>query len=232
MRPSRISRVVNSVVCEIMLPAQKIERWFHKRILKRNACLESRLAHKLLDGLTGLEIGGATYNPFGLNTRNVSFTTDTDHVFAKAELERCGEALRVDIVASGDELPVADASQDFVVSSHVIEHFFDPIKAVKEWLRVVRPGGYVYVIAPHKRRTFDKDRPRTPLSELLDRHSGTIPKPAVDDHRHYSVWITDDFLDLCEHMGWPVVRFQNRDDKVGNGFTVVIQKPGTLSRGR
>ena len=32
---------------------------------------ESRFAHHWLDGLSGLEIGPSTHNPFGLNTRNV-----------------------------------------------------------------------------------------------------------------------------------------------------------------
>ena len=33
---------------------------------------EHALAHQLLDGLTGLEIGAAAHNPFGLRTRNVA----------------------------------------------------------------------------------------------------------------------------------------------------------------
>ena len=33
---------------------------------------EHWLAHELLDGLTGLEIGAAAHNPFGLTTRNVA----------------------------------------------------------------------------------------------------------------------------------------------------------------
>lgn len=35
---------------------------------------ESALAHKLLDGLNGIEIGGSAHNSFGLNTRNVDYT--------------------------------------------------------------------------------------------------------------------------------------------------------------
>ncbi|GEM_PF-727315 len=185
---------------------------------------ESKLAHQYLDGLEGLEIGGSAHNPFGLNSRNVDYTADLATVHKLEEVKICGEALPVDIVAPGDVLPVAEGSQDFVISSHVIEHFFDPIKAIKEWQRVVRPGGYVFIIAPHKERTFDKERSRTPLAELLDRHNGIISPPAVDTHHHYTVWTPEDLLEVCRHFDWNVVEFHDADDKVGNGFTLVIQK--------
>jgi SAM-dependent methyltransferase len=185
---------------------------------------ESNLAHKYLDGLTGLEIGGSAHNQFGLKTRNVDFVASLDTVFKKSEIEMCGEALPVDIVAPGDALPVPDESEDFVISSHVIEHFFDPIKTIKEWLRVIKPGGYVYIIAPHKERTFDKELPRTSLEELVARHEGKTARPEVDTHHHYSVWITQDFLDLCRYLKLNVVAHQDVDDKVSNGFAVVIQK--------
>jgi hypothetical protein len=44
------------------IPATNLSAWQH---------LESKLAHSLLDGLRGIEIGPSTHNPFGLNTRNV-----------------------------------------------------------------------------------------------------------------------------------------------------------------
>jgi SAM-dependent methyltransferase len=188
---------------------------------------ESRLAHQYLDGLAGLEIGGAAHNPFGLETKNVDYVASLDTVYKKAEIEYCGEALKVDIVASGDELPVPDESQDFVVSAHVIEHFFDPIKAIKEWLRVIKPEGYIFIIAPHKERTFDRDRARTPLAELVARHEGKIVGSKDYAHQydeHCSVWITQDLLDLCRYLNLNVVAYQDVDDKSGNGFAVVVQK--------
>src|SRR5580658_3196247 len=181
---------------------------------------ESALAHKLLDGLQGIEIGGSAHNGWGLNTRNVDFTKDMT-IFKQEEIRICGEALPVDIAAPGDQLPLEDSSVDFVISSHVIEHFPDLIKALKEWHRVVRPGGYLYVIAPHKERTFDKDRNRTTLAELIERHkTGIGPDP---DAAHCSIWITPDFVELIEWLGWPIVAVQDIDDKVGNGFALAIR---------
>ncbi|MGC3996938.1 MAG: class I SAM-dependent methyltransferase [Anaeromyxobacter sp.] len=187
---------------------------------------ESALAHRLLDGLRGLEIGGASHNPFGLATRNVDYTGDLDTVFKQEEALRAGRPMPVDLVAPGDRLPVPDGSEDFVVSSHVLEHFFDPIAALQEWFRVIRPGGFIFAIVPHKERTFDAPRPRTTLQELIERHDGRRAlAPGVDLHTHHSVWITQDLVELIRHLGWPLVAVQDMDDKVGNGFTVVIQKP-------
>jgi SAM-dependent methyltransferase len=184
---------------------------------------ESALAHKLLDGLRGLEIGGSAHNSFGLKTLNVDYTDDLTTVFKKQEIELVGECMKVDIVASGDDLPFKDNTVDFVISSHVIEHFYDPVKAIKEWMRVVKPGGYVYVIAPHKDRIGEKATPETFPAEIIERHEHPNP-PKVDHHGHYSCWKTEDFVGFCKHYGWKIAAVQDIDDKVGNGFAVVLQK--------
>jgi tetratricopeptide (TPR) repeat protein len=43
---------------------------------------------------------------------------------------------------------VADETFDFVYSSHSLEHMQDPIMALKNWLRVLKPGGYLIVCIP------------------------------------------------------------------------------------
>lgn len=183
---------------------------------------ESALAHHYLDGLEGLEIGGSAHNAFGLNTSNVDYTGDMDTIFKLHEVELCGEAMPVDIVAPGDKLPLPDKSVDFVISSHVIEHFFDPIGALKEWARVARK--YIYVICPQPwALETDKVLTITGWQELLDRHEGRIKPPDVDTHEHYTRWTCQTFVMMCNNVGLNVIDFQDPDDKVGNGFAVVIQ---------
>ena len=193
----------------ICTQAQALAHWFaYGRFEKRSY------------GLRGVEIGGSAHNEFYLNTLNVDYSASMETIHKYEERRICGQALRVDLAARGEALPFADKSFDFVITSHVIEHFFDPIGALLEWKRVARK--YIFVIAPHRERTPDRVRALTPLSELVDRHSGTIPYERTEGH-HFSVWDAPSFLALCSHCGLRVVRCQDPDDKVGNGFTVVIE---------
>ena len=216
LRQIYVTRVKQYVPKSVFLVYNRFKERFHIKFP------ESALAHRYLDGMQGLEIGGSTHNPFGLNTKNVDYTAETNQ-YKKLEEKFVGQALPVDIVAPGDAIPLPDNSQDFVVSAHVIEHFPDPIKALREWYRLIRPGGYIFMIVPHKERTFDKDEPRTTLRELIDRHEGkVISHPNKNDHS--SVWVTEDMIELVKYLGWNIVEVQEKDDKVGNGFTIVIQK--------
>jgi SAM-dependent methyltransferase len=43
---------------------------------------------------------------------------------------------------------IADRSFDFVHSSHCLEHLHDPQRALTEWLRIVRPGGFLIITVP------------------------------------------------------------------------------------
>ena len=190
---------------------------------------DSPAAHRFLDGLAGIEIGGSAHNPFHIaGCLNVDYT-DQPTVFTSEQVRVFGDATRVDIVSQGDDLPFPDASLDYVLSSHVIEHFYDPIGALQEWLRVVRPGGYVFMIVPHRDRTFDRKRSLTSVEELKARNRPARPfaaadAPAEEKYAHHSVWSTQTFLQLCSALDLRVVHVDDVDDKVGNGFTVVVQR--------
>lgn len=185
--------------------------------------MESRLAHKYLDGLIGIEIGGASHNAFNIpGCKNVDYTDDYNTIFKQEEMRIMGYPMKIDIVSNGDDLPFKDNELDYVVSSHVIEHFKNPLVALREWYRVIKPGGYIFTICPHKDRTFDYLKPRTTLKELIERENN--PDVVPDIHDHYTIWITEDMIEAVNYLGYKIVAVQDSDDKVGNGFTVVIQK--------
>jgi len=220
---------------------------------------ESALAHQLLDGLVGVEVGGAAHNSFGLDTINVDRISHTDLAFEPYALEQvrlCGEVMPVDVVAPGNQLPFPDKSYDFVISSHVIEHFYDPISAIKEWMRVSRQ--YVYIICPQRDALeSDRGKPLTELDEHIERFSFSQRKeafvsgrlnanvsfsliedaallPAIPDtDEHHSRWTAQSFIQMCwwiftQEWGkdWEVCKAQDPDDKAKNGFCVVLKYIG------
>jgi SAM-dependent methyltransferase len=65
---------------------------------------------------------------------------------------------------------VPNVSRDFVVSSHAVEHHPNPVHALAEYLRVVRPGGHVYSVIPNMHATWDDRRQVTPPEYLWRRY--------------------------------------------------------------
>lgn len=57
----------------------------------------------------------------------------------------------VDYVCSADNLPFGDNSCDEIYSRHIIEHFTlkEFLVVLKEWNRVLKPGGTLYIICPN-----------------------------------------------------------------------------------
>jgi SAM-dependent methyltransferase len=207
---------------------------------------DSALAHKYLDGLKGIEIGGSAHNPFHVNSINVDYTDDMNTIFKQAEFNLCGEKLKVDVIADAVQLPFKNEQFDFVLSSHLIEHLFDPIAGMKEWIRVIKKGGYIFTICPLKEQVPGEIRPVTKLSELIDRHEGRMKPEEVVMwanpaglnrdfgmpncyiqgivENHFTVFDLALFIEICEYLKLKIVETQAVDDKVGNGFTVVVKK--------
>jgi SAM-dependent methyltransferase len=80
---------------------------------------------------------------------------------------RSGAEVRQRLIGEARRLPeVKDDTYDALLASHVLEHLADPLGALKEWQRVVRPGGHVLLVMPHREGTFDHRRPVTSLEHL------------------------------------------------------------------
>lgn len=43
---------------------------------------------------------------------------------------------------------VPDDALDFISSSHCLEHIHEPLEALRNWVRIVRPGGYIVILIP------------------------------------------------------------------------------------
>ena len=179
----------------------------------------------------GVEIGASAINPFpGVAAWNLDCPGSV--LFQTAQEAIAGRAAPIDVLGLGRPLPFRSGSLDFLLASHVLEHMPDTIAALTEWSRVVRDGGNVFLIVPHRARTFDAGRPRTPLQHhLADFAVGmTVEASAMVPTSHYHVWETEDLLALVEHLDgagmldWELLAVEDVDSKVGNGFTLVVRK--------
>lgn len=92
-----------------------------------------------------------------------------------------------DIIADGElPEPVPDLSQDFVIASHFLEHCQNPLLALRNMFRVLKPQGVLYLVIPDKRYTFDVDRPVTTIDHVLrDFEQG----PAWSKRQHFAEWV-------------------------------------------
>lgn len=145
------------------------------------------IAKRYLRG-DGIEIG-ALHNP--LQVPRSARVQYVDHLPVE-ELrqhypELAGaELVDVDIVDDGERLAtIADASQDFVIANHFLEHCEDPLGALGHMIRALKPGGILYLAVPDKRYTFDVDRPVTSTDHLLRDHR---EGPEGSRRGHYEEW--------------------------------------------
>ena len=72
------------------------------------------------------------------------------------------------ILEATDLSAIAAERYDFVLSSHMLEHCANPLRALREWMRIITVGGAVVLVVPHKEGTFDHRRPVTTLAHLIE----------------------------------------------------------------
>lgn len=63
---------------------------------------------------------------------------------------------------------------EFVLSSNNIEHIANPIKAIEEWLSVLKKEGILVIIAPRKESNFDHKRKIVTFEHLLNDYKNNI----------------------------------------------------------
>jgi SAM-dependent methyltransferase len=97
--------------------------------------------------------------------------------------------------AQGVALDRHTASCDFILSSHMLEHTANPLKALAEWKRVLKPDGYLLLVLPDGSETFDHPRPVTTIEHLIDDFRNNVSESdpthvaealRLQDRKHWS----------------------------------------------
>lgn len=73
-----------------------------------------------------------------------------------------------------DLTPIKVNSYDFVLSSNNIEHIANPLKAIEQWLSVLKQGGLLVIIAPRKESNFDHKREIVKFKHLISDYDGNV----------------------------------------------------------
>lgn len=97
--------------------------------------------------------------------KDTYFSAATSYVGVDHQSDRS----QPDIVASALDLPLENQSFDTVVSTELLEHVSDPLRALQEMHRVLKPGGYLILSTPlyWPRHEIPYDFYRYPYDGLL-----------------------------------------------------------------
>jgi len=109
-------------------------------------------------------------------------------------------------VAEGDAqvMPgVPDGVYDFVYSSHCLEHMRDVPEALRNWVRIIKPGGHLYVVVPDYVLYEKITWPSRFNSDHKQSFSNTITRAAVVRPNHWHM--DQDLLPLLGRLGVDVV---------------------------
>lgn len=99
-----------------------------------------------------------------------------------------GEKLRFSI-QNGERLDFPDSSFHRLIAAHVLEHIYQPHLALKEWRRLVKPGGVISVLIPTD----------PGLAWRLGRHFGPR-KNAVADGIAYDYVMAREHVNSCTNL--------------------------------
>ena len=112
---------------------------------------------------------------------------------------------------------VKDETYDFYFSAHSLEHVANPLKAIREALRVIKNDGHIMVVVPEKSVCFDHKRSYSKFSSLLSQYEknvgeddlSTLPEilanhdlsmdPPAGDLDHFTKRSLDNFNNRCLH---------------------------------
>jgi len=132
---------------------------------------------------TGLEIGGPSsifawgglipVYPHARRIDNVNFASRTIWEDATREGDTFHFSSRrapgQRFIGEGADLgAIPSGKYDFVLSSHMLEHTANPLRALVEWRRVLKPGGALVLVVPARDGAFDHRRPITTMSHLVE----------------------------------------------------------------
>ena len=69
---------------------------------------------------------------------------------------------------------VESGAYDFMFASHTLEHIANPLKALSEWIRIVKDDGYIILILPEKSACFDHKRQISSFDKIVKQYTNDV----------------------------------------------------------
>ena len=143
---------------------------------------------------SGVEFGaGASPFPVPLEC-NVHFADPFSYETLKTVMypgQQAHDLIRPDYITDIKTMAgIPDASLDFIVACHVIEHTNNPITALDSCYRALKLGGSLVLVVPDMIKTFDSKRALTTLAHLIEDYE--LPS-RERDLEHYEEFYTKAF---------------------------------------
>lgn len=156
---------------------------------------EFELFKELFQNRSGLEIGGPSgifkqggFIPLYKIVKNLDGCNFSNTTLWEGNIENLGSykyshgKMGKQYVSEASNLSQIDASKyDFIISSNCLEHVANPIKALLEWVRVLKKDGVILLVLPNRKFNFDHKRPITTFDHLLKDFDDNIEE---DDMTH------------------------------------------------
>jgi ubiquinone/menaquinone biosynthesis C-methylase UbiE len=140
----------------------------------------NEILEEITQNMYGVEIGGPSGNgkiiyKSTCNLDNVVFADSTvwannvgsyNFYQGKSGKNIINDAVNID--------SVNDSTYDYLFASHCLEHIANPLKALKEWLRITKPDGHIILVLPEKSVCFDHKRQVSSFSTILSQYEKNV----------------------------------------------------------
>ena len=140
----------------------------------------NEILQEITQNMYGIEIGGPSSNGKVIyestcNLDNVVFSDNTVWANNVGSYNFCEGKSGKNIISDAVNIEgVKDETYDYLFASHCLEHIANPLKALKEWLRIIKDDGHIILILPEKSVCFDHKRQVSLFSTILSQYEKNV----------------------------------------------------------
>lgn len=113
------------------------------------------------------------------------------------------------VQGNGEFLPFADESFDLITCSEVLEHIRNPVRALREMRRILKPGGKLLLSTPSETAIQGWERLIAPLAWVVKKVTQYEPRPVTVSGDSYDVpWRRKEFAGAIREAGLTILDFE------------------------